>query len=61
VDVLGPVPVADSPGSTARLLLRADLSIRRPLTKALKDVVVSRSARREEGVVRVRIDPADVG
>jgi len=69
-EVLGPVPVlgpvggpegVEGPDGDVRLLLRAALQQRRPLTKALREAVVARSARREDGVVRVRIDPLDIG
>jgi primosomal protein N' (replication factor Y) len=68
VSVLGPVPVA-APRSTGhfngeeqtRYLLRAEPDRRLPLAAALRARLAVRSARREPGVLRVRVDPRDIG
>lgn len=59
VDVLGPVPagmVGDS--EVSRLTLRAPLAQGKDLTRAVKAASGVRSARKAEGSVRVRVDPA---
>jgi primosomal protein N' (replication factor Y) len=67
--VLGPVPVpALRNGGTAaggeeqlRLLVRVEPTDRLALAAALRSALAVRSARREAGVVRVRLDPRDLG
>ncbi len=54
---LGPVPVADG---EVRALLRAPLASGKSLVAAAKAVQVRRTAHKEEGLLRVRVDPAVV-
>ncbi|MCL2849950.1 MAG: primosomal protein N' [Micrococcales bacterium] len=54
---LGPVPAGDD---TVRLLLRAPLRHGRTLTASLAASLAVRTARREPGTLRVRVDPADL-
>ena len=58
---LGPVPdpTEDDPGAV-RLLLRAPLRHGAALTGSLSASLSVRSARREPGTLRVRVDPADL-
>jgi primosomal protein N' (replication factor Y) len=63
---LGPVPVppprADAPvEEQTRVLLQAEPSARFALAAALKAALAVRSARRDAGAVRVRLDPRDLG
>jgi primosomal protein N' (replication factor Y) len=65
-ELLGPVPVpparGDVPGEEqVRVLLQAEPSSRPALAAALKAALAVRSARREAGAVRVRVDPRDLG
>jgi primosomal protein N' (replication factor Y) len=64
VQVLGPVPVttdrAEPAGVAARALIRVPRSAGAELAAALHDVQGVRSARKAP-VVRVRIDPVDLG
>ncbi len=58
---LGPVPAATDDDPTAvRLLLRAPVRQGGALTSALARSLAVRSARREPGSLRVRVDPADL-
>ena len=57
-DVLGPVPHGDD---AVRALVRAPLRDGAAATAALRAAAAVRSARRRDGVVRVRVDPVDVG
>jgi len=57
VSRLGPVPVDDD---EVRVLLRAPLRQGPALTAALSASLSTRSAKREPGTVRVRVDPADL-
>jgi primosomal protein N' (replication factor Y) len=64
--VLGPVPVpaarGDAPAEEqTRVLLQAPVPVRLPLAATLKAALAVRSARREPGTVRVRLDPRDLG
>jgi primosomal protein N' (replication factor Y) (superfamily II helicase) len=64
--VLGPVPVAVPARGAAgeelvRYLVRAEPARRLALAGALRAGLAGRSARREPGAVRVRIDPRDIG
>lgn len=71
--VLGPVPVEPRPGpgtpqisaapgeQPVRAVLRAALEFRAALATALAQAAAVRSARREPGVVRVHLDPRDLG
>jgi primosomal protein N' (replication factor Y) len=63
--VLGPVPVAVRRGPVeeelTRYLIRAEPARRLELAAALRAGLALRSARREPGVVRVRVDPRDIG
>ena len=52
---LGPVPVADG---EVRALLRAPLTRGKALVAAAKAVQVRRTAHKEDGLLRVRVDPA---
>jgi primosomal protein N' (replication factor Y) len=66
VAVLGPVPVPAPRGDPAvqeqsRVLLQTEPGRRAALAAVLRAAVAVRSARREPGVVRVRIDPRDLG
>jgi primosomal protein N' (replication factor Y) len=63
---LGPVPVPPARGDAAgehlvRVLLQAEPSARLALAATLKAALAVRSARREPGTVRVRLDPRDLG
>jgi primosomal protein N' (replication factor Y) len=63
-ELLGPVELAPERGSDtalSRLTLRAPRSEGSALVKATKDVSAVRSARKSEGALRVRVDPAAVG
>jgi primosomal protein N' (replication factor Y) len=63
-EVLGPVEMPNQPIANAvifRLTLRAPLSESAALVKAVKDVGAIRSARKSEGALRIRVDPAAVG
>jgi primosomal protein N' (replication factor Y) (superfamily II helicase) len=64
-NVLGPVSLAGQRPSAdeeqARYLLRVDPAERLALAAALRAGLGVRSARREPGVVRVRMDPRDIG
>jgi primosomal protein N' (replication factor Y) len=65
-ELLGPVPVppprGDAPGEEqVRVLLQAEPSARLALAAALKAALAIRSARRDTGAVRVRLDPRDLG
>lgn len=57
-DVLGPVPQGED---TVRAFLRVPLRDGGAATTALRSAAAVRSARRREGVVRIRVDPVDVG
>jgi primosomal protein N' (replication factor Y) len=64
--VLGPVPVATARRSgveeeLTRYLIRVEPAHRLELAAALRAGLAVRSARREPGVVRVRMDPRDIG
>jgi primosomal protein N' (replication factor Y) len=59
-DVLGPVPLEDAEGAV-RTVVRAPEAEREPLTRALREAQAVRSARREPGAVRIRVDPRDLG
>ncbi|MFT4295729.1 MAG: primosome assembly protein PriA [Micropruina sp.] len=52
---LGPVPIADD---EVRTMLRVPLATGRGLVAAAKAVQVRRTAHKEEGLLRVRVDPA---
>lgn len=54
-----PAPTADEP-DTVRLLLRVPLRHGHALTASLASSLNVRSARREPGTLRVRVDPADL-
>lgn len=56
--VLGPVPVADD---EVRVVLRAPLRHGAALAAAVAGALGVRSARREPGALRVRLDPPDLG
>lgn len=58
VIVHGPLPAGDGRG---RLLLLADRDAGAAMTRALREAVVVRTARREPSGLEVRIDPADWG
>lgn len=61
VERLGPVPLpAASPAAAelARLMLRTSLADGDALTRAVKATLGVRSARKDEGALRVRVDPA---
>ncbi len=65
-ELLGPVPLpparADAPREErVRVLLQAQTSARLELAAALRAALAIRSARREPGAVRVRLDPRDLG
>jgi primosomal protein N' (replication factor Y) len=64
-EVLGPVPVPmparGSDGEAARLLVRVPPPAGGQLAAALKAAAAGRSARKEQGVVRVELDPIVVG
>jgi primosomal protein N' (replication factor Y) (superfamily II helicase) len=65
-ELLGPVPVpparGDAPGEEqVRVLLQAEPSERLALAAALKAALAVRSARRDPGALRVRLDPRDLG
>jgi primosomal protein N' (replication factor Y) len=57
-DVLGPVPLDEA---TERLLIRVPRAAGPALARALSDVQRARRPRRNEPVVRVRLDPAEIG
>jgi primosomal protein N' (replication factor Y) len=66
--VLGPVPVPAPAGrprsgepEQTRMLLQAEPAQRAALTSVLRSALATRSARRDAGAVRVRIDPRDIG
>ena len=68
-EVLGPVPAADSPGSgpgetghdrSARVLVRVGRQNGTELAVALRAAQAIRSARKEAGLVRVQLDPAEL-
>jgi primosomal protein N' (replication factor Y) len=65
-EVLGPVPVdsAPAPGVSAETRERALIRIERgdglALARALHDAQATRSARKDGGVIRVQLDPAEV-
>lgn len=70
VDVLGPIPVGssgragDEPGDddgTVRMVLRAPSEQRAAMVGALRVAAATRSARREQGSVRIQVDPWEVG
>lgn len=63
-EVLGPVEIQTPPGSEEtlhRLTLRTPLANGAALVRAVKDVTSIRSAKKSEGALRVRVDPAVVG
>lgn len=75
-EVLGPIPLPDPPPRPAvqppadgalpaeprsRVLLRARPVDRLRLAAALHEAAAARSARRESGTVRLRLDPPDIG
>ncbi len=65
VEVLGPVPVEDprAPAGaveTARALVRGPLRERRALVSAVRAVAAGRSARKDAGALRVRVDPTEL-
>lgn len=57
-DVLGPVPTSDE--GVDRLVLRTPLSSGRALTRAVKAASAVRSAKKMDGSVRVKVDPAQL-
>ncbi|GAA1378002.1 primosomal protein N' [Luteococcus sanguinis] len=57
-EVLGPVPTTEA--DVDRLVLRTPLSHGRELTRAVKAASAVRSAKKMEGSVRVRVDPAQL-
>ncbi len=59
LDGAGP-GAAERSGPRLRALVRAPLSQRKALCAALHAVASSRSARKESGSVRIRVDPADL-
>jgi primosomal protein N' (replication factor Y) len=64
--LLGPVPVAAprqaaAEGELVRYLVRVEPDRRLELAGALRAGLAVRSARREPGAVRVRMDPRDIG
>ncbi len=75
VDVLGPIPLPvrrrepeklldsgfELDPDPVRVLLRSRPEGRAALAAAVRDAVRSRSARREAGALRVRVDPVDLG
>ena len=56
-DVLGPVPAGDG---LERFLVRAPLRESRAVTAALREAAGVRSAHKDEGSVRVQVDPLDI-
>lgn len=63
-EVLGPTPLGDRPGRDAdevQMLLRAPREEALALAKAVHAASAVRSARRDQGAVRVQIDPPDLG
>jgi primosomal protein N' (replication factor Y) len=63
-ELLGPVelpPERGSETSLSRLTLRAPRSEGATLVRAAKDVSAVRSARKSEGALRIRVDPAAIG
>jgi primosomal protein N' (replication factor Y) (superfamily II helicase) len=67
-EVLGPVPVADGGGpgqrpdgsAAVRMLVRVGRQQGTPLAAALRAALAIRSARKDPGVVRLQLDPADL-
>jgi primosomal protein N' (replication factor Y) len=63
-EVLGPLPAGDGRGSAGppavRYLVRAPRSAGLELARALRDGQAARSAAKEPGIVRVRLDPTDL-
>ncbi|TDQ52560.1 primosomal protein N' [Actinorugispora endophytica] len=61
-ELLGPVPVGSGPGSerAERALLRVPRDAARELSAALKAAGAARSARRDERLAQVRMDPLQV-
>lgn len=70
-EILGPVPLVGSGSSgvrqaepedpVERLTLRTPLATGAALVRAVKDVLGVRSARKSDGALRVRVDPAALG
>ena len=65
VEVLGPVPIEDGRAATdeplaVRVLVRAPLHERRALVAAVRAVAAGRSARKQQGALRIRMDPTEL-
>jgi primosomal protein N' (replication factor Y) len=63
-EVLGPTPLTDRAGKGSedvQILLRAPRQEARTLARAVHAASAVRSARRDQGAVRVQIDPPDLG
>lgn len=63
-EVLGHVPIAPPPGSDSpleRLTVRSSLVDGAALVGAVRAVAAIRTARKSEGALRIRVDPAQVG
>ncbi len=65
VEVLGPVPIEDPRSApeaepAARALVRGPLSERRALVAAVHAVAAARSARKDAGSLRIRVDPTEL-
>jgi primosomal protein N' (replication factor Y) len=65
-EVLGPVPLVGRPADDSeevieRLTLRSPLTTGPALVRAVKDVTGVRSARKSDGALRIRVDPAVLG
>lgn len=64
VDALGPYPVLEADGTigdTWLLTLRAPLALGAATTGAVRDVQALRTAHKDPGLVRIRVDPARIG
>jgi primosomal protein N' (replication factor Y) len=65
-DVLGPVPASPAgglpgtPEPQVRMLVRADRASGTPLAVALRGALARRTARKEDGSVRLQLDAADL-
>lgn len=62
VTVLGPLPAGSGgSGEEVQVLLRATDDVAPGLVRALQALRAARSARKAEGVLRVQLDPPDLG
>ena len=66
VEILGPVPLpgvtlAGTEDAIERLTLRTPQASGSALVQAITDVTAVRSAKKSEGALRVRVDPAALG